>query len=508
MTTNLKVTNYKEVFFPFPTLTPIDGYPTYASIAELRKQVLANLGSVPTALGGGVHGHVGLGVTSTAYALISTTPYVRPINPGPFTPTTNVGQYDKEKDEHKENTNAFIEVNLVEKVFDILNTNGYTPTLHILDNECSTDMKKSFTKNNVTFQRVPPDVHRRNAAERAIQTWKNHFIAGLASTDPSFPLNAWDHLLPQCNLTLNLLRSSRRQPRLSAHTCFFGNFDFNATPLAVPGTRVLIHEPPSRRLTFAPHGLEGFYIGPSMEHYRCYKVFVPSTQSTRDVLTLEWFPSSIPYPRVGQNEYLQQTADDLLTLLEGQSPTTYPTLNFGSPTRNAYSDLAKLLKRAATHPTLHPDITTDPSTSPTTRPEWWPPTPTTRPTPPHMLTPSSPIVPETARCRGADTSQSPPQPPTTPPQPSYARCRPPSPPPPTRLFHSPAPPTTVLPSPPPSAPRVPPKPQQPSPPRPAPRVPPITNKPPVDPTPAPRRYPLRKRIPTNRYRISYYSISR
>jgi hypothetical protein len=62
-----------------------------------------------------------------------------------------------------------------------LKLNGYAPELHILDNECSDTLKKAFTKNNVAFQRVPPSVHRRNAAERAIQTWKNHFCAGLAT---------------------------------------------------------------------------------------------------------------------------------------------------------------------------------------------------------------------------------------------------------------------------------------------------------------------------------------
>ena len=93
-----------------------------------------------------------------------------------------------------------------------LQTNGYAPTLHILDNECSDDLKKAFAKYKMDFQRVPPHVHRRNAAERAIQTWKNHFCAGLATCDPKFPLTEWDLLMPQASITLNLLRSSRVSP--------------------------------------------------------------------------------------------------------------------------------------------------------------------------------------------------------------------------------------------------------------------------------------------------------
>jgi hypothetical protein len=70
---------------------------------------------------------------------------------------------------------------------------------------------------DVDFQLVPPNIHRRNAAEIVIRTFRNHFIAGLCSTNENFPLYLWDGLLPQALLTLNLLRGSRINPRLSAH---------------------------------------------------------------------------------------------------------------------------------------------------------------------------------------------------------------------------------------------------------------------------------------------------
>ena len=84
-------------------------------------------------------------------------------------------------------------------------TRGLHPRLHTLDNEASTILKEFLTAENVEHQLVPPHIHQRNSAERAIQTFKNHFIAGLASTDPNFPLSNWCRLLPQAELTLNLL---------------------------------------------------------------------------------------------------------------------------------------------------------------------------------------------------------------------------------------------------------------------------------------------------------------
>jgi hypothetical protein len=137
-----------------------------------------------------------------------------------------------------------------------LQLNGYAPELHIIDNECADELKRAFTKYAVTFQRVPPHSHRRNAAERATQTWKNHFCSGLATCD----------LLSQANITLNLLRSSQQQPKLSAYACLNGNFDFNKSPLAPPGTRVVVHITPDQRNNMAPHGVDGWYVGPSTEH--------------------------------------------------------------------------------------------------------------------------------------------------------------------------------------------------------------------------------------------------
>jgi hypothetical protein len=78
-----------------------------------------------------------------------------------------------------------------------LSVKGFKPKLQTLDNEASTDLKNFFTANNIAYQLVPPHCHRRNAEERAIRTFKEHFVAGLSSVDPSFPMHLWDRLLPQ-----------------------------------------------------------------------------------------------------------------------------------------------------------------------------------------------------------------------------------------------------------------------------------------------------------------------
>ena len=60
--------------------------------------------------------------------------------------------------------------------------------------------------------------------------------------------------------------------------------------MAVPRTKFLTFETPSQRRNFAPHGREGYYIGPSLEHYLCYKTFLTDTNAVRDTFTLDCFP--------------------------------------------------------------------------------------------------------------------------------------------------------------------------------------------------------------------------
>ena len=188
--------------------------------------------------------------------------------------------------------------NAWESTHKILVKQGSPPELHILDNECSQDLKDAFSKYNIDFQRVPPKEHRANSAERAIRTFKNHLTSILCTVDSAFPMSEWDRLLPQAVITLNLLRSSRTQPSLSAHASLFGNFDFNRTPMAPPGTRVVAHSSADARASFAEHGRVGWYIGPSLQHYRCYRVYFPDTMAEVDVLKVDFFPEKIPFPKI------------------------------------------------------------------------------------------------------------------------------------------------------------------------------------------------------------------
>ena len=198
----------------------------------------------------------------------------------------------------------------------------------------------------IDFQRVPPHQHRRNAAEKAIRTAKNHLLSGLATCDPDYPIEEWDRISLQCEITLNLLRNSRVNPNLSAYAYINGNFDFNRTPMAPPGTKVVFHSKPSQRASWAFHGKEGWYIGPSLEHYRCLKSYNPTTFSEVNSDTIKFIPRYIPIPEASIDDHLKRSMDDIVHLLLNKSPTL-PGLERDS-TRKALLEIAAALGRDTT----------------------------------------------------------------------------------------------------------------------------------------------------------------
>ena len=213
-----------------------------------------------------------------------------------------------------------------QEMHDLFSKSGHPPELWILDNECSGDLKAAFQQENLQFQQVPPHSHKRNQAERAIQTFKNHLKAGFATMDPEYPLSEWDRILPQCNITLNLLRTSRANPNLSAYSYIHGIFNFAATPLAPPGTKVVAHLDPSQRGTHDLNGELGWYIGPALSHYRCVECYFPKTRATRICDTVTFFPQHVPFPTVTTQDYLKQAAEDIIHILLHPPKSNFPSL--------------------------------------------------------------------------------------------------------------------------------------------------------------------------------------
>ena len=151
-------------------------------------------------------------------------------------------------------------------VFSYLERKGFKPRFNVLDNEASLAITKYLCSQHIKWQFVPLNEHRSNAVEQAIQTFKNHFISGLCITDKNFPLQLWNHLAHQAEITCNLLRKSRIDPTISAYHQLHGHkYNWNAHPLAPPGTCALILNPPALRSSWGPRAIDAWYCGPAMD---------------------------------------------------------------------------------------------------------------------------------------------------------------------------------------------------------------------------------------------------
>ena len=198
------------------------------------------------------------------------------------------------------------------EVHEYLEDRGYKPNHQILDNETSNEMKRHLKGRDVQYQLVPPHAHRKNAAERAIRTFKNHFITILCMLHPNFPVSLWCRLLKQAEMTLNMVRPCRVNPRMSAYTALEGEFTCNDTPLAPLGSMVIAGDTPSQRSSWAPHGTKAWYIGSEMEHYRCLQVHVPKTGGAAIVDTFKWSESNpFKQPKITHEEQLTTEAHEL-----------------------------------------------------------------------------------------------------------------------------------------------------------------------------------------------------
>eukprot|EP00804_Cyclotella_cryptica_P015402 CCRYP_008024-RA/>CCRYP_008024-RA protein AED:0.10 eAED:0.10 QI:0/-1/0/1/-1/1/1/0/936 len=186
---------------------------------------------------------------------------------------------------------------------------------------------------------VPPGCHRRNAAEVAIRNFKAHFLSVLAGASPTVPLSLWDRLLPQTEITLNLLRQSNATPTVSAYAHLSGPFDYNKMPLAPMGCDVQIHEKTDSRGTWAYHSVDGWYLNTSPEHYRVHNCHVKHTKSERLSDTVQFQHKAITSPSISPADKLMLALANFKEILSGHLKGEH---------EHQIGELKRLLNKAST----------------------------------------------------------------------------------------------------------------------------------------------------------------
>ena len=113
--------------------------------------------------------------------------------------------------------------------------------------------------------------------------------------------------------------------------------------MAPPGTKVNIHEKPIQRRSWDPHGVEGWYLGPAMEHYCRYSVFTNATQAGRTSDTVEFFPQKFKVSFLLAIDIAVRAANELVQVLQRPQPAN-PFSQVGTQQLEALQQLTNMFQ--------------------------------------------------------------------------------------------------------------------------------------------------------------------
>ena len=145
---------------------------------------------------------------------------------------------------------------------------------------------------------VPPGCHFCNAAEVAIRNFKARFLSVLAGKAEGLPSSLWYRLLPQAEVTVNILLKSNAAPNVSAYTHISSPFDYNKMPMSPMGCEVQVHDNTDKRSTCSYHSVDGWYLATLPEHYRTHLRHIKTTNSERFTDTAQFSRKIITKPTI------------------------------------------------------------------------------------------------------------------------------------------------------------------------------------------------------------------
>ncbi len=200
---------------------------------------------------------------------------------------------------------------------------GIFPKKHVLDNKVLENMKNHICDTcKMNVELVLPGCHQQNVAEVAIHNFKSHFLSILAGVADDFPQHLWDQLLPQTEITLNLIWQLNATLTVSAYAQLSGPFDYNKMPLTPMGSEAQIHEKTEKQGTWAYHLVDGWYLFTSPEHNRTHTCYVKATKSERHLETVHFKHKNITNPTITHADKGMQALAECIKTITGATEGT------------------------------------------------------------------------------------------------------------------------------------------------------------------------------------------
>jgi hypothetical protein len=99
-------------------------------------------------------------------------------------------------------------------------------------------------------------------------------------------------------------------------------FDFNKLPLGLVGCCILIHAKPATRQSWDFRAKQGFYIGPALDSYCCFKLVKSNTKSQIILDTVEFCHSYLSIPVPSAKDKIIHSLQVVAGIIRGAPPPT------------------------------------------------------------------------------------------------------------------------------------------------------------------------------------------
>ena len=100
--------------------------------------------------------------------------------------------------------------------------------------------------------------------------------------------------------------------------------------MAPPGCLAVIYDATEDRPTWSNHVTIGNYTGPAEDHYRNYRIYIPTTGGTRIGSTVDFFPKHVKMPSTSIEDQLAIVLGGLTDVLATNIKPRAPFEEFGN----------------------------------------------------------------------------------------------------------------------------------------------------------------------------------
>ena len=89
--------------------------------------------------------------------------------------------------------------------------------------------------------------------------------------------------------------------------------------MAPPGTKTIVHAKPTKRASWAFHGMDGWFVAPAPDHYRCVTCYILTTRTQAIDDTITFIPNYIPFPETNIDDHILKPLQDPTQMLYSKS---------------------------------------------------------------------------------------------------------------------------------------------------------------------------------------------